>query len=258
MRHRRNPVQAPAGAPERRPRPGGDARRLPAPRPGLHRVRPLRRGRARPAAAALHRRRGRRRRDGLRAHRRGPEAAGGLGGERGARRRRLPGHRGVRRRPAALCLCRGARRQGRLHRLEPGDRQGRGRRPRRGRALRGAGVRGQPRPRPRAPGHRERRQARGLPPFLGHRLRRRGHRPQRPDHQLLEDAPPLGAARLRVRHRQRLGADRRLPGGQALPGGAAAGGPAHLHRRPGRDLLLPGVDEGRDRLRQGPHRPPSR
>ena len=54
-----------------------------------------------------------------------------------------------------------------------------------------------------------------LAPVLGDRLRRRRDRPQRPDHELLEDAAAAREARHGVQHRQRLRADRRLPRRQA-------------------------------------------
>ena len=61
----------------------------------------------------------------------------------------------------------------------------------------------------------------------------------------------LGAARLRVPHGQRQRADCGLSGGQARQRGAPGRRAEDLDRRPRRHVLVPGVDQGRDRLRQG-------
>ncbi len=67
-------------------------------------------------------------------------------------------------------------------------------------------------------------QARGGASLLGDRVLRRRDRPQWADHQLLEDAPEARGARLRVPHRQRQRADRRLSRRQARPGANARAG----------------------------------
>ena len=67
-------------------------------------------------------------------------------------------------------------------------------------------------------------------PFWATGFSRHRYRPQRPDHQLLEDAPPPRAARLRVPYRQRQRADRRLSGGKALPGRGPEGRAEDLDR----------------------------
>ena len=103
-------------------------------------------------------------------------------------------------------------------------------------------VHGHPRHRPRAARDRVRRLAGGRPPLLGDGLRRRRDRPQRPDHELLEDAPPAGEAQLRVQHRQRHRADRRLPGRQAGAGRAAGRRPGDVDPGPRRHLLVPRLD----------------
>ena len=88
-------------------------------------------------------------------------------------------------------------------------------------------------------------------PVLGDRLRRRRDRPQRSDHELLEDAAAPREARHGVPHRQRLRADRRLPRRQDGSGHPARRGARILDPRHGRDVLVPRLDEGRDRLREG-------
>ena len=111
-----------------------------------------------------------------------------------------------------------------LDRREPRHHQGRRQRPRRRRRLPGGGVHGHARDRPRPPRDRVGGVARGRAPVLGDRLRRRRDRPQRPDHELLEDAAAPREARHGVQHGQRLRADRRLPRRQAGSRHPARGG----------------------------------
>ena len=111
-----------------------------------------------------------------------------------------------------------------LDRREPRHHQGHRRRPRRRRRLPRRRLHRHARHRPRPARHRVRRHAGRVASVLGDGLRRRRDRPQRPDHELLEDAPAAREARLRVPHGQRLGAHRGLPRRQARPGHPARGG----------------------------------
>ena len=257
MRNRRDPLQGHGRArPRARPRPDHDARRLPASRPRLDRLRPLPRDerRARSLRLRFFVGEGERGRGGGRADRAKLAEFGAEILEEEARRHdrsaftvRFDGDLQL------LLLRDGARRQGRARSARASTSSRTSAAPTTSTtsttsaAFTGTHGIGHVRLATESDVTPE-----AVAPVLGDRLRRRRDRPQRPDHELLEDAPPPREARHGVPHRQRLRADRRLPRRQArLRASRSPRRSRSSIQRPRRDVLVPRLDEGRDRLREG-------